>query len=182
VPITTAISVAPTAFGLRDVVEDTVTDPTNSEVRSENLASAADPSPSLATQYRDGLLARLAEMGWSTSAAAETGLSTTVMINDQMIGASVDMNALFDAADSTPQTLPPITVFAFSPTTENPIPHPTGTVVRRGTPTVTVARHRVLDLLGCEVEVPISTDLAETTTRTIAALAASVEHFHALVG
>jgi hypothetical protein len=158
-------------------LEDTVTDPTF----GENLASASDPSPSLATQYRDDLLARLNGMGWSTSAAADTGLSTTVMINDQMIGASVDMNALFDATDSDPQNLPPIRVFAFSATADNPIPYPTGTVVRRGTPTVTVTRHQFLDLLGCEAEVSISEDLAETTTRTIAALAASVEQLHSLV-
>ena len=159
----------------------------NDPTSGGNPASTNDPSPSLAVQYRADLLAQLQQMGWSTSAAAEAGLSTTVMINDQMIGASVDMNALFSAGegaagDSDSQTLPSITVFAFSATTEKPIPHLVGTVVRHGLPTVTVARHQILDLLGCEVVVPVSEDLANTTTRTIAALAASVEQFHALVG
>lgn len=158
----------------------------NDPTSSEKLASAGDPSPSQAAQYRADLLARLQQMGWSTSAAAEAGLSTTVMINDQMIGASVDMNALFsaregDAGVSESQALPPITVFAFSATTENPIPYPVGTVVRQGVPTVTVARHHILDLLGCEVVVPVTADRAETTTRTIAALAASVEQLHSLM-
>jgi len=143
-----------------------------------------DLSPLLATQYREALLSGLQQLGWSTSGAAETGLSTTVMLNDEMIGASVDMSELFTASGSVPgsvqsQTPPSLTVFAFSATTEKSIPHPPGTVIRRGLPAVTVARHQVLDLIGCEVVVPVSEDLADTTSRTIAALAASVEQFHA---
>lgn len=157
-------------------------DPTN----GGDLASNSDPSPLLAAHYRDDLLAQLQQMGWSTSAAAEAGLSTTVMINDQMIGASVDMNALFSVSEgdygvSGSQALPPITVFAFSTTAESPIPYAVSTVVRQGVPTVTVAHHRILDLLGCEVVVPVTADRAETTTRTIAALAASIEQLHSLV-
>ena len=143
-----------------------------------------DPIPLLAAQYREDLLSSLQQMGWSTSGAAETGLSTTVMLNDEMIGASVDMSELFTASGSAPgsvqsQTPPSLTVFAFSATTEKWIPHPPGTVIRQGLPTVTVARHQILDLVGCEVVVPVSEDLADTTARTIAALAASVGQFHA---
>ena len=161
-----------------------MTDPTTNNHDGNNVGADPDPSPLPAAQYREDLLAQLQQMGWSTSGAAETGLSTTVMLNDEMIGASVDMSELFTASGSAPgsvqsQTPPSLTVFAFSATTEKWIPHPPGTVIRQGLPTVTVARHQILDLVGCEVVVPVSEDLADTTARTIAALAASVGQFHA---
>lgn len=149
----------------------------------------SDPSPFTASQLRDLIVAELNEMGWSVSAAADTGFSTTVMLNEEMIGASVDMAELFeseDAGDSGSQKEDPkITVFAFSFTVKNEIDAAPGTLVRTGTPEVTVARHQTLGLNGCQSHV-LATGYRETDTardiasRTIAAIASSVEQFRLL--
>jgi hypothetical protein len=140
-------------------------------------------SPIDGARYRDDLVSRLTEMGWSVSAAADTGLSTTVLLNDLMIGASVDMNSLFEATDfdlHNSGNNPQLTVFAFSVTSEAQISQPLNTVVRQGHPEVTVGRHQVLDLTGCQVQVSASSEISDTTSRTVAALAASVEQFRLL--
>jgi hypothetical protein len=146
----------------------------------------SDPSPSSPTHLRDAILAELHEMGWSASDAAETGLSTTVMLNEVMIGASVDMSdyysAIGDAADHAADhqvpTRPPLHVFAFSVTAEKPIAITPGTVARSGSPTVVIRRHETLQLIGCAAEVDTAGPVEQVVAATISAVAATVEQFH----
>jgi hypothetical protein len=123
---------------------------------------------------------RLREMGWSVSSAADTGLSTTVLINEEMYGASVDLSDLYQAAAGNLSDRPPLKVFAFSVTTENEITVAPGTTVRSGAPVVTVERHPGLGLLGCGALVSSDGPASEVVSATIAALAATVEQFRGL--
>jgi hypothetical protein len=129
-------------------------------------------------------VAELQAMGWSVSDAADTGLSTTVMLNEEMIGASVDMNSYYLAASDPKEhslgAQPSLRVFAFSLTTENPITITPGTVVRSGSPLVTVEHHHGLNLAGCSADVDTSVTPEQVVATTVAALAATVEQFHLL--
>jgi hypothetical protein len=158
-------------------------------VTTPGSSEMPDPSPSAPARLRESIVAELHTMGWSVSAAADTGLSTTVMLNEAMIGASVDMTAMFQAETFQAETTsgrsaavaqPRLKVFAFSVTTENPITIATGTVVKSGSPSVTIEHHEALDLTGCSAEVDTSGDLEQVTANTIAALAATVEQFRLL--
>jgi hypothetical protein len=139
------------------------------------------PSPNTAPEdLRQQIVEKLREMGWSVSSAADMGLSTTVLINEEMYGASVDLSDLYQAAAQNFSARPPLKVFAFSVTTEQEIAVTPGTTVRSGSPTVTVERHLGLGLLGCGSEVSTDGTDEEVVSATIAALAATVEQFRLL--
>lgn len=137
---------------------------------------ADDPSPVPAARLREAVLTRMTTDGWSVSDAAETGLSTSVMLNMAMVGASVNMTELFASGSATGQ----VEVLAFSPTNELRDVGPVGTVLRRGTPEVSVARHQVLDQAACAAQVGVTEDLDASVDAIIAAVAACVEQYRLL--
>lgn len=138
--------------------------------------ASSDPSPVPAALLRSALLTRLQTDGWSVSDAADTGLAMSVMLNTVMVGASVNMTALFESG-STAGT---VEVSAFSLTNEMSEVGPAGTIVRAGTPEVAIAQHPVLEQPTCTAHVAVSEDLDTSVDAIIAAVAACVEQYRLL--